>query len=439
MSLRLATDIGLMLERRILGGDLKPGARLPSVRDLAAELGAAPGTVAAAYRQLSETGLIIAGRGRQGTRVAPRPGSGLISVPRSSLPEGLVDARHGSPDPSLLPDVAGALGRAVGRTTNAYGSAVVLDELAAAAALQFRSDGIDADHLTVTNGSMDAIERVLRSHSLRVGDRVAVEDPGHIPVHQIVRSAGLIPVPLKLDDEGVLPASLNRALSLRLAAVILTPRAQNPTGAALTNERAAALTDVLDGHPEVLLIQDDHAGAVAGVEFVAVTSPSPNWVTIRSVGKSLSPDLRVSTMVGNRDTIDRVSSNFANGPGWVSYVLQAAVADLLGDPKAQRQVSKAAVAYTHRRTRLIDALGAGGVPARGRSGFNVWISVANEQVVVDAARDGGFAILGGDQWRIGSESAVRVTANRLTDDEIDRLAECLVRAVRPTLHRAASA
>ena len=50
------------------GGSLPPGARLPAVRQLAADLGVAPGTVARAYRELEDDGW-IEGRGRHGTVV----------------------------------------------------------------------------------------------------------------------------------------------------------------------------------------------------------------------------------------------------------------------------------------------------------------------------------------------------------------------------------
>ena len=52
------------------GGSLEPGARLPAVRQLAADLGVAPGTVARAYRELEDDGW-IEGRGRHGTVVRP--------------------------------------------------------------------------------------------------------------------------------------------------------------------------------------------------------------------------------------------------------------------------------------------------------------------------------------------------------------------------------
>jgi len=56
-------------------GALAPGARLPSVRSLADQLGVAPGTVAKAYRGLEQEGFVVTA-GRNGTRVADQQGSG---------------------------------------------------------------------------------------------------------------------------------------------------------------------------------------------------------------------------------------------------------------------------------------------------------------------------------------------------------------------------
>ena len=53
-------------------GALTPGTRLPTVRRLAADLGIAAGTVARAYRELEQAGLIVTGR-RNGTVVAAAP------------------------------------------------------------------------------------------------------------------------------------------------------------------------------------------------------------------------------------------------------------------------------------------------------------------------------------------------------------------------------
>ena len=56
----------------IAAGALRPDDRLPSVRQLAADLGLAGGTIARAYRELEQAGL-VEGRGRHGTVVRHDP------------------------------------------------------------------------------------------------------------------------------------------------------------------------------------------------------------------------------------------------------------------------------------------------------------------------------------------------------------------------------
>jgi GntR family transcriptional regulator len=73
----LSEQLRSALASRIASGRLAPGERMPTVRDLAAELEIAPNTVAKAYRDLASAGL-IAGCGRRGTFVSAR----LPALPR---------------------------------------------------------------------------------------------------------------------------------------------------------------------------------------------------------------------------------------------------------------------------------------------------------------------------------------------------------------------
>jgi DNA-binding transcriptional regulator YhcF (GntR family) len=57
------------IEELIQSGALPAGVRLPTIRQLANDLGVAPGTIARCYRQLEEAGLVIT-RGRRGSFVA---------------------------------------------------------------------------------------------------------------------------------------------------------------------------------------------------------------------------------------------------------------------------------------------------------------------------------------------------------------------------------
>ena len=424
-----ATSIRLQMEADVSAGSRKPGDRLPSVRALANELDVSPNTVAAAYKQLRDRGVVI-GKGRQGTVVAPlsRPTmSQLISVPAGSI-----DALRGSPDTQLLPDLGPAFAVAASGHDVRYGDQLLDDNFADAARAMFVEDDIDATHLTVTSGAMDAIEKILAANDLRPGDRVGVEDPGHVPVHQLVRAAGLELVPLAIDDYGVRPDALEQAMSQKLAALIVTPRAHNPTGAAFTKERATELSALLARDPQLLLIQDDHAGAVSGTDWFALTPPGDRHVVIRSLGKALGPDLRISVAVGDAATIDRVAMSISNGPGWVSHMLQRAAAYLLTDKATVKLVAEAQRSYRERRNELIAALAEHGIAASGRSGINVWVPTNDEQATVEAARAAGFAIRAADAYRVYSAPAVRVTISNLRSGEIQRLADAIANA---TTHR----
>ena len=212
--------------------------------------------------------------------------------------------------------------------------------------------------------------------NLRPGDRIAVEDPGYTAVFDLVGALGLVVEPVTVDDFGPEPASLASALRAGVKALIVTPRAQNPTGAALDEKRVRALRPILDAHPSVLLLEDDHAGPVAGTPALTLAhAKREHWAVVRSVSKSLGPDLRLAVLAGDATTIARVEGRQHIGTGWVSHVLQEVVARLSADPRTEARLRAAASHYAAHRAGLIDTLRTHGIAAHGRSGFNVWIPV----------------------------------------------------------------
>ncbi len=422
MSRWTASEIVGDVERRVASGNLNPGDKLAAVRVLADELGIAPNTVAAAYRRLRERGVVV-GRGRQGTIVAIR--TTVQAVPYAPMPSDLVDAASGNPDQSLLPRATSRMLLAAAKPGGRYGNAMVVDELIKAGSAWLADDGLEVSRLTVASGAMDAIERILGVHCL-VGDRIGVEDPGHSPVHQMVAALGLVAVPMQLDERGVTPAALHGALELGVSVVVLTPRAQNPTGATFDAERTAELRTVLETYPSVLVIEDDHAGPVAGVPVHYLDHDRRRWVVVRSVAKTLGPDYRLALVVGDEQTLDRIEGRMQMGAGWVSHFLQRIVASLLSDPAAQKKMKSAAAAYTSRRNRLVAALAKQGIASTASSGFQVWIPVTEEEPAIVALRDKGYAIRGASGYRIASAPAVRVTISALTNNQIDEIAELLV-------------
>lgn len=416
---RTAAELADEIERLILTGELAPGARLPPVRAAAGAVGLAPNTVAAAYRSLANRGLIL-GRGRLGTFVretAPLPAS---LVPE--IPAGVTDLASGNPDPRLLPDLSGVLG-GLGGSSTLYGGPSVHPDLARVVAQSLAGDGIVPDHLAVTGGAVDAIERVLEAWC-RPGDSVAVEDPGWFAIVDLLRVMGLVPVPVPVDEEGMSPHGLAAVLE-RVSAVVLTPRAQNPTGAAITPDRASALGSILARRPSVGVIEDDHMGPSSGAGAVPVGGRGERWAFVRSFSKDLGPDLRVAVVAGDEATVGRVLARQAIGPGWVSHLLQRTVATLLTDRSVALSLERAEVAYQRRRHALVTALEAEGMAALGHSGLNVWVPVSNEEAAVAAALTVGFAIRSGQPFRHLSPPGVRITVSLLDPGDCHRLAAAL--------------
>lgn len=417
---RRAGEISTGVEAAIRAGQLAPGEPLPPVRRLAEHLGVSPTTVAAAYRDLQVRGLLTAS-GRRGTRVSPRPP--LSHSAPAPIPPGVRNLASGNPDPSLLPDLTVALARLRPRQ-RLYGEPADRHELLELAAGLFAADGISPDFLLVVGGALDGIERTLMAH-LRPGDRVAVEDPGYPPVFDLLLALGLVPEPLPVDERGPIPDDLEAALR-KVTAVIVTPRAQNPTGAALDEARAGELREVLADRPDVLVIEDDHAGQVAGAPAWSLCPDGPErWAVIRSFSKSLGPDLRLAVMAGDPVTISRVQGRQQLGAGWVSHVLQALVVELWREPEVQGLMERAAAAYRERREALLRALADRGLAATGRSGFNVWVPVADERTALSSLLDAGWAAAGGERFRLRSGPAVRISIGRLAPEEAPEVAAAL--------------
>ena len=421
-----AGEIAASIETAVRAGGLQPGDRLPTVRGLAGELGVSPVTVAAAYRRLTDRGLLSAA-GRRGTSVCAGPP--LPTTAATVVPAGVRDLANGNPDPALLPDLRAAL-RRLSLPRQMYGDEANRPDLLELAAAELRADGIATGALAVTGGAMDGIERTLQAH-LRAGDRVAVEDPVYPAVRDLLGALGIGLEPVAVDDRGPLPEELARALARGATACLVTPRAQNPTGAALDRARAAELRAVLDGHPGVLLVEDDHGGSVSGVPALTLMAGHDGpWAVLRSAAKTLGPDLRLAVLAGDPTTVARVDGRQRLGTGWVSHLLQEAVVTLWRDPATARLLARAAAAYTERREALIAALATHGLRAQGRSGLNVWVPVPEEVGTVQGLLARGWAVRGGERYRIRSGPAIRVTVAALPPEEAPRLAADVAGVVR---------
>jgi DNA-binding transcriptional MocR family regulator len=226
-------------------------------------------------------------------------------------------------------------------------------------------------------------------------------------------------------------ADVRRALSRGVRALVITNRAQNPTGAALSAARADELRNLVSGG-DLLIVEDDHCAGISGAPLHTLAGSTGRWVFVRSASKAYGPDLRVAVLAGDRRTVERVHGRLRLGPGWVSHLLQDIAVGLWSEEAAVRLVRKAEEQYTGTRTRLRAALTERGVVAHGRSGLNVWIPVPEETVAITRLLGAGWAAAPGTRFRIRTGPGMRITVADLTADEIDPLADAIAEAVLST-------
>ena len=420
-------QISAGIEEQIRDGKLQAGTVLPAIRTLADRLEVSPTTVAAAYRALRVRGLVRAG-GRRGTIVNRRPPLVTPALPVAS--EGAINLADGNPDPELLPALPPILAKIAGEH-QLYGGETNRPKLVELALRAFKRDHVPAREIAVVSGAIDAIERVLQAH-LSPGDVIAVEDPSYTGVLDLIAAMGMIAEPVALDEFGIRPDSLAAAIRADAKALILTPRAQNPTGVAIDRKRANELRTVLAKAPSTILIEDDFAGPVSGAPSITVAdSRMSRWAVIRSVSKALGPDLRLAVVAGDELTIARVEGRQRLGPRWVSHILQDAVVAMWSDAKTMRLVERAAYTYALRRHALIDELAKVGIEAQGRSGLNVWILVADENAIVQSLLEDGWAVRAGAAYRVRSTPGIRVTISALKPTDARRFANDFASALRP--------
>ena len=350
---------------------------------------------------------------------------------RVDVPEGGTDVSSGNPDMALLPPLHEALALAAAnaaRRSVLYGGPAVDERLARTARRMLDEDGVPDGPVALTSGALDAIERVLAVH-LHPGDAVAVEDPGWGSLLDLVPALGLRVLPVAVDDDGPLPQETARALREGARAVVVTDRAQNPTGAAVGAERARELREVFAAHPETLLIEDDHGLGIVEQPLHPLAGSTERWALVRSTAKAYGPDLRLAVLTGDAVTLDRVRGRQLLGPGWVSHLLQDAVLHLWETGAVdERAVARS---YGRRRDALVRALGERGIPAHGRSGMNVWVPVPDETGAVARLLQSGWAVAPGSRFRLASPPGVRLTVSPLTMEDVAPLASAVAAALSP--------
>lgn len=402
------------LREAVRSGRLPPGSKLPATRALAAQLGVSRGVVVEAYAQLAAEGYLDTRRGG-GTRVAEHPAPERASeevaevvgvgasapeadgaAPRHDLRPSL-PAVDGFPRQAWLGAITRIL-RAIPDQRLGYGDRNGEPELRAALATSLaRTRGVRAtpEQVVVTGGLRDSLPLLWRLLRERGAKRVGIEDPGWWRIARSVAEAGLTPVPIPTDDEGLDPAKLT---SLKLDAVAVTPAHQFPTGAVLSPARRAALV-AWARQRDAIILEDDY-----DAEFRYDRQPigslqglAPDLVVYGgSCSKTLAPALRLGWLVLPSSLVAELHADDPSSPaGTPPTIDQLALADLFDRGEVDRHLRRQRIRYRKRRDALLDAIARHlpGVEVRGAAAglFAVLLlppGTDEEAVVTAAAREG---------------------------------------------------
>ena len=445
------------IRRKLAGGALMPGEKLPSIRGFAATMGVSPSTVVEAYDRLAAEGLIRA-----------RPGSGFY-VAGAVSPLALAEAeprRERAIDPlwvsrqsldagpEMLKPGCGwlpaewmpnaALRRAVRGLAQA-GDTVLTDYGAARGPLSLRrhlvrrlaGEGIEAgaDQLLLTASGTQAIDLIGR-FLLRPGDTVVVDDPCYFNFQALLRVHAVRIVGVPYTPTGPDLTAFAAALAEHRPRLYVTNSAlHNPTGATLAPQTAHRLLTLAAGH-DLTIVEDD---IFADLE----PEPSPRLaaldglarvIRIGSFSKTLSASIRCGYVAARPDWIEAlVDLQVATSFGGPSPVAAELIAGTLADGSYRKHLESLRRRLSRARLEATARLGSLGIAPWivPRGGFTLWCRLPEELDAAALARAGlqeGLVLAPGNVFSHSQTAGgfMRFNAAQMTDPGVyERLARAM--------------
>ncbi|MDU3933456.1 MAG: aminotransferase class I/II-fold pyridoxal phosphate-dependent enzyme [Serratia liquefaciens] len=389
-----AVQIAEQISTQIKQGNLQPGDLLPPVRQLAGELGVNPNTVASAYAKLRDAGL-VATRGRAGTQVLEQPLMTVRNV--RQVPEGMGDLASGNLDAALLPALSLGAEDVFPQQTG-YDVSGDLPALCRLAGDWLSQQGAELGEPAVFSGALDAIEKALRIHA----------------------APGASVQGCRLPEKEAAPLG---------TAVILTPRAQNPTGMSLSAGRAASWREFLSQNPGCLAIVDDFWGPLSQ-RPLHLPFTADNGLYVLSLSKFLSPDLRIALACGKPQLLQTMRADQYIRERWVSHILQQIAVKLWTQAQQEGLFARAQQTYQQRRDDLSERLRAlTGVPVSPGEGVHIWLPVRSEAAASQMMAQRGWLVQSGEPFRLKSGPAIRISLANLEPAQLETLAQDLAVAI----------
>jgi GntR family transcriptional regulator / MocR family aminotransferase len=374
------------IRRAILTGLARPGARLPSSRVLAADLGVCRATSLLAVEQLIAEGYVVTRPGA-GAYVAPDLPDDLPRVRRDwrrvtarhpplsaratalagarprawRLPGGPRPFRIGTPAVDLLPvhlwsRLTARRQRSASASQFDYGEWPPLREAIAAHLRSARGTQCSAEQVLIVAGAQAGLDLMARL-LLDPGDAAWMEEPGYPGAQNALFAAGARLVPVPVDEEGLdVESGIRRARDARLAYV--TPSHQFPLGVVMSLSRRLALLKWASA-AEAWVVEDDYDS-----EFRHGTRPVPclhgidvdnRVIYIGTFSKSLFPSLRLGFVVVPRDLRERLVAARRALEIQPPVLNQAVLADFMMEGHYERHLRRMRAVYRERLEAMVSA------------------------------------------------------------------------------------
>jgi DNA-binding transcriptional MocR family regulator len=450
------------IEALIQKGTLRPGDRVPSVRELCRREGVSKITAMQALSNLEAKSLVQA-RPRSGFFVQslsrlplpqspepapeprePRLADDVARVFRDFQKPDVIPFGAGVPDPALLPnaEIARCVARAARLHASDFGHYTKCETdlpLRREIALRLARHGGDIwpDEIVITNGCLDALNLSLRALA-KPGDTVLVETPSYFGILQTIESLGMKAIGVPSTCEvGIDLAAYERTLkSHRIAASILMPSFGNPHGANVSTERRQALLDASRKFG-VPVIEDDIYGELG----VGSDQPRPlkainsaaDVILCGSLSKSLSPALRVGWAVAGRhaENVRRLK--------WISnitspHVTAVAAGDYLRSGGFDRHLRTLRRTLETQICRISNAIARsfpqGTALSRPSGGYFLWVELPwriNSMELRDAAIARNISVCPGPIFSLEGEfrNFIRLNCALRLDEKVIRAIETL--------------
>jgi len=435
----LADQIELRLRELIAGGQLPAAARLPSIRQLAAQLAVSPNTVVTAYDRLMALGLIES-RGTAGyfvreTRHSSLPDAAALEAGEeqegvwlaqqaNDQRAGVLLASSGALPPSWLEDAvpAAAVQRGLARASAGMASRCPpqgLPDLRESLAMVLRGIGIavDAGRILTTYGGTHAIDLICRAF-LQPGDTVLVEDPGYFLMFDRLRKEGLRIVPIARHPDGVDLEQLEAACrEHRPRLLFIQTVLHNPTGWTSTAANLHKVLLLAQQHG-LLIAEDDVQGHFHPGHATRLASLSglDRVIYYSSFCKALSPALRIGYMAADPTLLKALMRekiySVLTTPALNEYVMLEVLAAGRWRKHLDRLNAKL-LAARHTCARQLSAAGIT-LDHPGEGGLFLWASVPGEvdlNLLVQDAYRNKILLVRGATFSAGQQADAHIRFN----------------------------